>query len=113
MHATSVRRRLLTLAQAYDYAGAWLDFTANQANVNPDGINSVSTAQALDHYFGTGATKDKMVLGIPLYGRGFENTDGLGKSYSGVGAGTTQEGVWSYENLPCMSSPFPLTSFVD
>ncbi|KAL1699443.1 glycoside hydrolase family 18 protein [Schizophyllum commune] len=85
---------------AYDYSGAWLDFVANQANVYPDGINNVSTQQALDWYAGAGATTDKVVLGIPVYGRGFEDTDGLGATYNGVGTGTTQEGVWSYENLP-------------
>ncbi|TRM60993.1 glycoside hydrolase family 18 protein [Schizophyllum amplum] len=85
---------------AYDYSGAWLDFVANQANVIPDGVNNVSTKQALDWYAGAGATTNKMVLGIPIYGRGFEETDGLGATYNGVGAGTTDPGVWAYKNLP-------------
>ena len=45
---------------------------------------NVSTDGALKWYAANGATSTKINLGIPLYGRAFENTAGIGASYSGV-----------------------------
>jgi chitinase len=39
-------------------------------------------------------------LGIPLYGRSFQNTAGIRQSYSGVGAGTAESGIYDYRDLP-------------
>lgn len=43
---------------------------------------------------------DSQEIGIPLYGRAFEDTKGLGDSYDGVGPGTIQAGIYSYNALP-------------
>lgn len=85
---------------AYDYSGAWLTTVANQANLYPDGYNNVSTTAALDWYTSHGATLSKIVMGVPLYGRAFEETGGLGQSFNGIGPGTSEAGIYSYETLP-------------
>ncbi|UNI20977.1 Chitinase [Purpureocillium takamizusanense] len=89
---------------AYDYAGSWDKTTGHQANINKSSSNpeatKFSTVQAVDDYIQAGIAPDKIVLGLPLYGRSFANTNGLGESFTGVGGGTLEKGVWLYRDLP-------------
>ncbi|KAK0185757.1 glycoside hydrolase family 18 protein [Armillaria mellea] len=85
---------------SYDYSGDWLDYTDNQANLYGGARTGVSTDAAVQHFISAGADAWKINMGIPLYGRIFENTDGLGASYSGTGAGTLESGIYSYNVLP-------------
>ncbi len=101
---------------AYDYAGGWSDVTGHAANLyargggdnsdNP-GSTPYSTDAAVRHYLGQGIRADKILLGLPTYGRAFEATEGLGKPFSGVGPagaapadGSWEAGVWDYKALP-------------
>ncbi|KAF8201052.1 glycoside hydrolase superfamily [Mycena galopus ATCC 62051] len=85
---------------AYDYAGSWLTWADNQANLYGGARTNVSTDAAVKYFVGSGATVGKIVMGIPLYGHAFENTLGLGLPYSGIGPGTIQAGIYSYNVLP-------------
>ncbi|KAJ7489453.1 glycosyl hydrolases family 18-domain-containing protein [Mycena latifolia] len=85
---------------AYDYAGSWLTFSDNQANLYGGARTGVSTDAAIKHFLSSGATASKINMGIPLYGRAFEQTAGLGQPYNGIGPGTIEAGVYSYKALP-------------
>lgn len=92
---------------AYDYAGSWDSTTGHQANIflaPTDGppITKFSTERAVTDYLGRGVPSRKLILGLPLYGRAFDSTKGLGLPYAGVGEGSLpgQPGVWLYRDLP-------------
>lgn len=87
---------------AYDYAGTWDETTGHQANLRRGADKSpgvkFSTDQAVDDYARAGVSASKIVLGIPLYGRSFGNTDGLGRPFAGSGKGA-RDGVVLYRDL--------------
>ncbi|KAJ7768373.1 glycoside hydrolase superfamily [Mycena metata] len=87
---------------AYDYAGSWLTWSDNQANLYGGARTNVSTDGAVKHFVSAGATVGKIVMGIPLYGHAFEATAGLGQPYNGIGPGTFPggAGIYSYNTLP-------------
>jgi chitinase len=89
---------------AYDYAGSWDTTSGHQANLYPDPANPQATKFSADRavrdYLARGIPSHKIVLGLPLYGRAFEGTKGLGQPYTGVGQGSIQNGIWLYKDLP-------------
>ncbi|GJJ12346.1 hypothetical protein Clacol_006587 [Clathrus columnatus] len=85
---------------AYDYAGSWSNVSDDQANLYGGQISNVSTDMAFKSYISRGATSSKITMGMPLYGRGFEQTAGIRQPYNGVGPGTWEAGVYDYKDLP-------------
>jgi chitinase len=89
-------------------AGSWDALAGHQANVYKSTTNPSSTPFSADEaitYCTTvgGIAPQKMILGMPIYGRAFLNTDGPGKPFTGIGAASPpaswEDGVWDYKAL--------------
>ncbi|KAF1920463.1 glycoside hydrolase superfamily [Ampelomyces quisqualis] len=89
---------------AYDFSGSWDNATGHASNLAPSKTNPKSTPynanSVIQHYISAGVPSTKLNLGMPLYGRAFTNTAGLGQPYKGLGAGTWEPGVYDLKDLP-------------
>ncbi|KAJ0365410.1 hypothetical protein COL26b_012090 [Colletotrichum chrysophilum] len=90
---------------AFDFAGSWENTTGHQSNVFTSKKTPLSTRASIDKavkdYTKAGIPAQKINLGMPLYGRAFSNTKGMGQSYRGLPNGTlAQPGIFVYKDLP-------------
>ncbi|KAF4436949.1 endochitinase [Fusarium acutatum] len=100
-----------------DYSGHWDHISGHNANLfpykppvtklnldytlNESFETAINTDSTIRDYLRSGVPAEKIVLGIPVFGRSFEDNSGLGKTFSSVGKGSWGEpGVWDYKALP-------------
>lgn len=83
---------------AYDFAGDWDKKTGHQSNLFGGSLN---VNQAVTDFEKAGVPSKKLVMGLPMYGRGFSNTIAkTGSSYRGVPDGSWDKGSFDYKDLP-------------
>lgn len=94
--------------QGYDFHGAWEPRANHQSNLfdtpgDPSPVQfSVDTA--IQAYLAGGAPADKLVMGVPYYGRGWTGvpgggTNGLFQNGTGPAPGTWEAGIEDYKVL--------------
>jgi chitinase len=94
---------------SYDYYGAWDKPTGHNAPLfrstydnGPAGFDVDASVRA---YLATGMSADKLVLGLPLYGRGWSGVSaggsatGLYSNGTGASTGTWEAGVIDYDDI--------------
>ncbi|WP_222851010.1 glycosyl hydrolase family 18 protein [Phytoactinopolyspora mesophila] len=100
--------------QGYDFHGAWESTANHQSNLydtpgDPSPVQfSVDTA--IQAYLAGGAPADKLVVGVPYYGRGWTGvsagaTNGLFQQATGPAPGTWEAGIEDYKVLVNRSGP--------
>jgi len=87
----------LYLLMAYDFSGSWVTSTAYQSNLLTDGNNGGLSVESGVKNFLAHTPAERIVMGQPLYGRAFADTEGYNKPYNGVG---DNQGIRLYKDLP-------------
>ncbi|TVY65528.1 Endochitinase B1 [Lachnellula suecica] len=82
---------------AYDFTGSWSSKAGHHAQLFPGTPNEPSGSAAVDYVVSTGFPAEKILLGVPVYGRSFLGASGPGHSYTGHGG---DEGTFEYKQLP-------------
>ncbi len=99
---------------AYDYHGAWGDTTNFQSALYPaDGDpardNQLTVSETVSRYIIGGAPSDKIVVGVPFYGRGWagvsNNNNGLWQPGTGPAPGRYEDGHMEYKHLGDLGYP--------
>jgi chitinase len=93
----------------YDMHGTWEDTTNFQAPLYPSSSSPsadealMNVDAALQTYLDAGVPSDKIVMGIPFYGRGWSGVPdvdlGLYQTSTGSAPGTWEVGVYDYSHL--------------
>jgi len=85
----------------YDFEGSWSMKTGHLANLYKNTSEGFSIDEAVNTYINYSVPSNKLVIGVPFYGRGFANTFlPFGNAFNGVGPGTWEPGVYDYNKLP-------------
>jgi chitinase len=100
--------------QGYDYHGAWDPVTNQQSAIDgPKGDPAeaeFSSQVTIDHYLKRGAAKNKLVMGVPFYSRGWtgvtNQNNGLFQPATGPAPATYEAGYEDYRILKTKASTF-------
>lgn len=111
LHLKEMNRYLSFInLMAYDYAGSWDSISGHQANLKLSDTRAnqgnFSTVDAVNYYISQSVPPSNLVIGMPLYGRSFLNTQGIGKPYNGLGQGNWEPGIYDYKTIPMENAKF-------
>lgn len=92
----------LFLVMCYDFSGPWLDRTGHQSQLytplHPySDAASTSCQSAVAYFLSQNVLSNKLLLGIPVYGRSFTGAHNVNQPYSGADG---DDGVFDYSELP-------------
>jgi len=99
---------------SYDFHGGWEHVTGLNAPLRAPGgrarADRGTVAAAIDGYLAAGVPADKIVMGVPFYGRGWIGvrptaTRGLFEPATGVPPGSHEAGVFDYADLAARYRP--------
>ncbi|EPZ31515.1 Glycoside hydrolase, family 18, catalytic domain-containing protein [Rozella allomycis CSF55] len=90
----------------YDFSGSWSRKAGHQSNLYdyPNNEMNISVNETIVDWIKLGCPSEKIVMGMPIYGRSFENTKGLGFPFTSPTVGTWEPGVFDYKKLPLAGS---------
>jgi chitinase len=99
--------------QGYDLHGAWEPISNHQSQLYSPPADPApqrySGDQAIRYYLAQGAPANKLVLGIPYYGRGWtgvsSTNNGLYQTSTGPARGTYEDGVDDYKKVIAKNGP--------
>ncbi|KAH6986812.1 chitinase [Ilyonectria destructans] len=78
---------------AYNYAGSWSSYSGHNANI-------FANTKQPNTYLNSGILAEKVILGMPIYGRSFQGTTSISQTFTGIGSGSWENGIWDYKDLP-------------
>jgi chitinase len=93
---------------AYDFAGGWSETTNHQARLyasgnDPNAETSATADAAIQAYLAAGIPANKIMLGVPFNGRGWEKApaeqNGLYQPFRYLPVGTWESGFFDYKDL--------------
>ena len=96
---------------SYDLHGAWETTTNFQAHLRlaPGDTTGLSVQNAVQGYLAAGVPANKLIVGIPFYGRGWtgvrNQNNGLYQPASGAAPGTYEAGIEDYKVLKTLNMP--------
>lgn len=87
---------------SYDFSGPWVKKCGHQAQLFTPQIPhsaeaAISCHSAVSYMVRQGVPPNKILMGVPAYGRSFTGTRGVGHSFSGQAG---EEGTFEYRDLP-------------
>ena len=82
---------------AYDFSGPWTSTSGHHAQLNSTSKSPISGQTAVSYVLNQGVPHQKLLLGVPAYGRSFLGCSKPGQSHSGCGG---EDGVFDYKDLP-------------
>lgn len=96
---------------SYDLHGAWESTTNFQAHLHlaPGDTTGLSVQNTVNGYLAAGVPANKLIIGIPFYGRGWtgvrNQNNGLYQPASGAAPGTYEAGIEDYKVLKTLTMP--------